>query len=184
MSNIEGLFRAGIWHELTYENKEENADKFWSIKVHKNTHIRHSGRTGATPRETITEFDTQEEAREDAERLFNAQINQGYRVSKPQLAMTTELVHTVSAAEFNRFVYQVYDIIFDFLSDQNEGLGVNGIRFYVDGQDIDREYMDRWRNGEDMGGFMALLILDDCVRQRLIPAGDYLIEVDSSRSIT
>lgn len=179
MSNsIDGLFRAGCWHELVYKNEEENADKFWSIKVLKCSHIRKSGRTGANPRETVVVFDTAEDARQDAKRLYDAQVRQGYKIKKPQLEVATELVHTVTYTELERFFLQVYGAKFNFVYDQ-ECTRNSYRRFYADGQRSTNDHEDiaNWVNGEPKM-WMAGLLLDDCVRQRLIPAGYYLVEVD------
>ncbi len=175
--NDHELFRAGCWHELTY--KDGTSDKWWSIKIHKTSHHRKWGAAGNTGREKITSFLTAEQARHDAERLYNMQIKQGYGVKKPYLLRTTELVHIVDYGNWEKFVTSVYQTPFEFVSDQ-ECSNDSSHRFRPNGEmcDYDKQDIEDWIKSEGMSGsYMTHRLLDDCVRQRLIPAGIYLIEV-------
>lgn len=171
------LFRAGVWHDLVYEDEESS--KFWSIKILKNTHIRKWGALGTMGDEKVTHFDNAEAAREDAERMYIAKTRKGYKVCKPKLPVATELVHTIeSIASLNNFIYKVYGVPFDILKDQMVNTSQT-LMFAPDGrlEDWDVELIEEWI--ESFGKkpiFMMHRLLDDCVRQRLIPAGTYLIE--------
>lgn len=169
------LFRAGCWHDLIFEDGDSS--KFWSIKIHKNTHIRKWGPIGQDGRELVTEFSDAEEARSDAERLFKSKTKAGYRIRKPQLKVTTELVHFVDYGEFERFITSVYNVSFEFVFDQECG-NDSTHRFCVTGNicDYDKQQIKRFVDSGD-GLYMASVLLEDCVRQRLIPAGTYVIEV-------
>lgn len=176
MSDYE-LFRAGCWHDLVFESEEVN--KFWSIKIHKNTHIRKWGVTGTTGKELVTEFSEAEEARFDAKRLYESKIKGGYRVAKPELKKTTELTHFVEYDELERFFNQVYQKDnFEFVADQ-EASNDSSHRFHVTGEmsDWDREQVQRYIEEDDLGLYMTQYLLDDCARQKLIPAGIYVVEV-------
>ena len=171
------LFRAGCWHELTY--KDDTSDKWWSIKVHKATHQRKWGATGNEGRAKVTEFSHPEEARADAERLYKMQVKQGYGVKKPQLPRVTELIHCVDYGDLEKFFALVYQVPFEFVSDQECG-NDSSHRFCPNGElcDYDKKDIKDWVDSEGMSGsYMTHRLLDDCVRMRLIPAGTYLIEV-------
>jgi predicted DNA-binding WGR domain protein len=172
------LFRAGVWHDLICD--DGTASKFWSVKIVKNTHIRKWGALGTMGNEKVTTFDSPEIARKDAENLYLSKTRGGYRVKKPQLSVTTELVHTVDGvATLNSFIFRAFGVPFDFCKDQEAQIG-HSFKFTPDGKlsDFDIECIERWINsdGED-GVYMTHRLLDHCVRQRLIPAGVYLIEV-------
>lgn len=176
------LFRAGVWHDLICENEESS--KFWSIKIVKNTHIRKWGALGTMGQEKVTHFDDADQARADAERMYIAKTRGGYVVRKPQFSVKTELVHWVeSVAEFNTFIYKVYGVPFDIWTDQcmdeyGPSYLTHTLRFAPDGaltQD-DIEKIEQWVDGEP-NYYMTHRLLDDCVRQRLIPAGVYCLEL-------
>jgi predicted DNA-binding WGR domain protein len=168
------LFRAGVWHELVFKNDE--TDKFWSIKIVKNTHIRHWGASGTEGKQKITEFDSPEEARENAEKLYLSKTKSGYVVAKPTLTYETDLCHFVSAVELERFIEQVYGTRFDFHEDVDSRETTYRYRPTGELSQQEEEEIIQWiRTGENEG-YMTHALLDDCVRQRLIPAGTYLIE--------
>jgi len=173
------LFRAGTWHELTHQ--DDQCSKFWSIKIVKDTHIRRWGALGTLGNEKTTTFDNVEDARKDAERLYLSKTRSGYRVTKPQLSVKTELVHTIdSIYTLNNFFYRVYGISFCFVSDQ-EAISGHSFKFTPDGNldEYDTEKIKRWIDSDGENGmYMTHTLLDDCVRQRLIPAGVYLVEVN------
>lgn len=176
------LFRAGVWHDLICENEESS--KFWSIKIIKNTHVRKWGALGTMGEEKVTHFDTAEQARTDAEKLYISKTRKGYVVRKPQFAVQTELVHWIeSVAEFNNFIYKVYGVPFDVIDNEQARIadyciGPHTLTFAPDGTvtAIGIDTIERWIGGEPLL-YITHLLLDDCVRQRLIPAGVYCLEV-------
>tara|TARA_Y100000593_G_C4194654_1_gene278706 strand:- start:219 stop:800 length:582 start_codon:yes stop_codon:yes gene_type:complete len=186
LSNSE-LFRAGVWHELLCKDEETNTDKFWSIKIVKNTHIRRNGRAGTEGRETLKAFGTQDEARKDAERIYYSKLRNGYRVKKPQLQVDTELIHIVQHKELERFFMAVYKVFFDFRADQECPNVFQQYRFTPNGkfssEDGVKEKINTWiqMEGENIF-YMTHHLLDDCVRQRLIPSGTYLVEINIDQS--
>ena len=171
------LFRAGSWHELLFE--DGTSAKFWSIKIHKNTHIRKWGAKGTEGRQKVTIFSEAEEARFDAERLYKSKISSGgYRVKRPRLDRKTELIHTVDYGELERFFESVYKIEFEFVADQECG-NDSTHRFRPTGEmcSYDKEHIKEWIDSGGINCYMTPSLLDDCVRQKLIPAGTYLVEV-------
>jgi len=170
------LFRAGCWHELVYE--DGTVSKWWSIKVHKSTHIREWGALGSDGRSKVTEFANAELARTDASKKFNSQISQGYKAKKPHLNVETELVHSVDYVDLENFINSVYGLEdFSFVVDQ-ECSNDSSHRFRPDGtlDDYDREQIKELLDGK-YPAYMTDRLLNDCVRQRLIPAGVYIVEV-------
>jgi len=170
------LFRAGCWHDLVFE--DDSSSKFWSIKILKDSHIRKWGPTGQDGRELITAFADHEEARKDAERLFKAKLSSGYRVAKPSLQRVTELIHTVDHDELDRFFTQVYGVPFEFAFDQ-EASNYSSHRF-VTSDELDeytKKEIAKWIKSDGGRGYMTGALLDDCVRQKLIPDGTYIVEV-------
>jgi len=170
------LFRAGVWHELVFKN--DDADKFWSIKIVKNTHVRRWGPTGTDGKEKVTEFDTVTEARENAEKLYVSKTKGGYVVAKPTLECETDLCHFVQDSELERFIFQVYGVEFNFLDDVFDSTD-SSYRYRPTGDlsEYEEQRIIEWIRTEEPKGYMTHSLLDDCVRQRLIPAGTYLIEV-------
>lgn len=178
------LFRAGVWHDLIY--KDEESAKFWSIKIVRNTHIRKWGALGTMGDEKETVFKNPEEARRDAEKLYISKTKKGYKVLKPQLEVTTHLVHNIKdIAELNNFIFRVYGVPFDVIKDQLPDLNEGAVDYCgqtftwaPDGMltEYDIERIEDWINGDDVY-YMTHRLLDDCVRQRLIPAGVYSLEV-------
>jgi predicted DNA-binding WGR domain protein len=154
------LFRAGSWHELLFE--DGTSAKFWSIKIHKDTHIRK----------------WVDEARVDAERLYDSKVKSGYKVKRPQLVRKTELIHIVDYGELERFFESVYKMSFEFVADQ-ECLNDSTHRFCPTGElsKYDKGSIEEWIKSEGLKCYMTPSLLDDCVRQKLIPAGTYLVEV-------
>lgn len=172
------LFRAGVWHDLIYD--DEDTSKFWSIKILKNTHIRKWGALGTMGQEKVTHFNSSDEARDDAEQMYIAKTRKGYKVCKPKLPVSTELVHTInSIADLNNFFFKVYGVPFNMREDW-AGVSNQTLMFTPDGtlDKNDVQAIDDWV--DSLGTyppFMTHRLLDDCVRQRLIPAGTYLIDV-------
>lgn len=181
MTNNE-LFRAGCWHELIYQDEESN--KFWSIKVHKSTHIRKWGAIGTEGKSTVTSFEGAEEARKDAERLFLAKTKGGYKIKKPHLERETELIHFVERQELERFFESVYGRPFDFCIDQ-ECTAVKPLdetyTFYVSDivSDNEKDDINLWVNDKYYYGYLTGTLLNDCCRQKLIPDGKYIVETYS-----
>lgn len=171
------LFRAGCWHDLIFEDEESS--KFWSIKIHKNTHIRRWGPIGAVGKELITEFCDAEEARKDARRLHLAKTKGGYRVRKPQLRCETELTHFVLHKTLNAFINRVYQVgHFKFIEDHYGVHDGDLVRFNIDGQVTkdSQTTLTKWIAGHPVF-YITDILLNDCARQRLIPRGTYVIEV-------
>ncbi len=172
------LFRAGCWHDLDFDDGV--TAKFWSIKIHKDTHIRKWGAAGTDGRGKTIQFDNAEAARKDARRLFNSKIKEGYKVSKPNLEVKTELAHFVDYGDFESFINRVYGIEdWSFVADQECG-NDSSHRFCPDGElsEYDKGDIKDWVDSDGADGcYMAHRLLDDCVRQRLIPAGVYIVEV-------
>jgi predicted DNA-binding WGR domain protein len=169
------LFRAGVWHELVF--KSDEADKFWSIKIVKTTHVRRWGASGTEGREMITEFDSVDEARENAEKLYLSKTKGGYVVAKPTLAYDTDLCHFVEHDELERFIEQVYGTEFNFRQDVDSREMTFRYRPSGELSDDEEEDIIQWVRTGVNEGYMTHSLLDDCVRQRLIPAGTYVIEV-------
>lgn len=175
MSNHE-LFRAGCWHDLIYE--DGTTSKFWSIKVHKDTHIRKWGAGGTDGRSKVTEFANAELARTDASKKFNSQIKQGYKAKKPHLKVETKLTHFVESSDLEDFFNSVYGVEgFNFVADQECG-NDSSHSFNPDGylDEYDQEDIENWIS-KGYGHYMSSRLLNDCVRQRLIPAGVYIVGV-------
>ena len=170
------LFRAGSWHDLVFKGDEEN--KFWSIKIIKNTHVRKWGPSGTKGKELLTEFNTADEARENAEKLYISKTKSGYMVAKPTLNYETDLCHFVSREDLEEFIYDVYGQSLSIREDMLDD-GVPLFRFKPTGQISKQEEDDilDWVMTGEKVYLLTHTLLDDCVRQRLIPAGTYIVEV-------
>ena len=167
------LFRAGCWHELVYDDGV--ITKWWDIKIHKDTHIRKWGGLASAGRTKTTEFDTAELARVDAQRRFNAQLKQGYRIKKPHMDVDTKLTHIVTSAELERFFISVYGMVdWSYEADRHD----NDIYdlFDVDGyvSEFSKEDIKVLVEGNKVE-YMTGVLLNDCARQKLIPTGAYLV---------
>ena len=167
------LFRAGIWHELIYDDGE--TQKFWSIKIVNNTHIRKWGVIGTEGKELITECTNSDEARDEAERLYLSKTRKGYKVAQPQLTIdNTDVTHFIRADKLGEFFFEVYGWPFDFYKDMGVGRYTEHV-FRPDPENYYIDDVDDFIFTGDVGGITESL-LADCVRQRLIPPGVYVVE--------
>lgn len=172
MTEYHELFRAGIWHELIKADGTSN--KFWSIKVVKNTHIRRWGPVGTEGKELTTEFDTPEEARKDAESLYLSKTMSGYEVAKPTLTYEAKFCYFVEQEQFEAFISKVYSKEYFF---EPEDPDSNHI-FICDGRLgwYDKQVIEDFIKNDIREFGLTYALIEDCIRQKLIPAGVYIIQ--------
>lgn len=61
-----------------FEYKDEKSNKFWEIEVIKNKHEITYGKIGTDGREITKEFDDEETAAKEAEKLVKSKLKKGY----------------------------------------------------------------------------------------------------------